>query len=66
MNILGEEAFKLFQYLRHKYSEGKKVSGSSTDEVREAKVVASEMYSFLSWLDPYAAQKNLIQLCDRC
>ena len=53
-----------FQYLRNKYSrdkkkiEGKKVSGSSTDEVREAKVEASEMYSFLSWLDPYVQPRK--------
>ncbi|KAK2561265.1 hypothetical protein P5673_015743 [Acropora cervicornis] len=45
----GDEACKLFQYLRNKYSrdkkkiEGKKVSGSSTDEVREAKVEASSI-----------------------
>ncbi|XP_044171688.1 uncharacterized protein LOC122956018 [Acropora millepora] len=60
----GDEACKLFQYLRNKYSrdkkkiEGKKVSGSSTDEVREAKVEASEMYSFLSWLDPYVQPRK--------
>ena len=49
LNILGDEACKLFQFLRNKYSrdkkkiEGKKVSGNSTDEVREAKVEASDM-----------------------
>ena len=64
LNILGDEACKLFQYLRNKYSrdkkkiEGKKVSGSSTDEVREAEVEASEMYSFLSWLDPYVQPRK--------
>ncbi|XP_067048647.1 uncharacterized protein [Acropora muricata] len=60
----GDEACKLFQYLRNKYSrdkkkiEGKKVSGSSTDEVREAKVEASEIYSFLSWLDLYVQPRK--------
>ena len=65
LNILGDEACKLFQYLRNKYSRdkkkiaGKNLSGSSTDEVREAKVEASEMYSFLSWLDPYVHVHNM-------
>ena len=64
LNILGDEACKLFQFLRNKYSrdkkkiEGQKVSGSSTDEVREANVEASETYSFLSWLDPYAQPRK--------
>ena len=61
MNIFGDEACKLFQYLRNKYSRDKKsekVSGSTTDEVGEAKVEASEMYSFLRWLNPYVQRRK--------
>ena len=64
MLFVGKDAENAFRNLRNRYSRDKKkinrskVSGSGADAVKTAKKEASELFSFLKWLDPYVQQRN--------
>ena len=72
--VIGKDAETSFKNLRNRYSRDKKkikaarVSGTDTNSVTEVKDESSEMYSFLSWLDPYvqprSSASNLVELDD--
>lgn len=74
MLFAGKEAENAFRNLRNRYSRDKKkikrskVSGTGADAVKTAKKEASELFSYLEWLEPYVQQRisssNLILIQD--
>ena len=62
MLFVGKDAENAFRNLRNRYSRDKKKinrsSGSGADAVKTAKKEASELFSYLEWLDPYVQQRN--------
>ena len=54
----------MFRYLRNRYAVDKKkigekkVSGAGAKDVEEAKVNTSDLYAFMTWLDPYVKPRK--------